>query len=59
MPPTPMEARPTTLAPQDEVMLLNGMGGYGYSACGVGMPMMFDTIVRSLTGIAIRYRDGH
>ncbi len=40
-------------------MLLNGMGGYGYSASGVGMPMMYDTTVKSLTGIAIRYKDGH
>lgn len=34
------------------------IGGYGYSPYGMGMPMMYDTTVRSLTGIAIRYKDG-
>jgi hypothetical protein len=34
------------------------MGGFGYSPYGMGMPMMYDTTVRSLTGIAIRYKDG-
>ena len=34
------------------------MGGYMYSPYGMGTPMMYDTTVRSLTGIAIRYTDG-
>ncbi|WP_447965357.1 hypothetical protein [Nitrospira sp. Ecomares 2.1] len=34
------------------------IGGYGYSPYGMGTPMMYDTTVRSLTGIAIRYQDG-
>ena len=34
------------------------MGGYMYSPYGMGTPMMYDTTVRSLTGIAIRYKDG-
>lgn len=34
------------------------VGGYGYSAYGMGTPMTYDTTVRSLTGIAIRYTDG-
>ena len=34
------------------------IGGYGYSPYGMAMPMMYDTTVRSLTGIAIRYKDG-
>ena len=34
------------------------IGGYGYSPYGMGMPMMYDTTVRSLTGIAIRYKNG-
>lgn len=33
-----------------------GMGGYGYGYGG-GMPLAYDTTVRSLTGIAIRYKD--
>jgi hypothetical protein len=33
-----------------------GMGGYGYGYGG-GMPLVNDTTVRSLTGIAIRYKD--
>ena len=38
-----------------------GMGGYGgggyyYSSYGMATPMMYDTTVRSLTGIAIRYK---
>lgn len=38
-------------------MLLNGMGKYGDSVYGVGMFMLSDTTVRSLTGIAIRYKN--
>jgi len=34
------------------------VGGFGYSPYGMGTPMMYDTTVRSLTGIAIRYKDG-
>ena len=34
------------------------MAGYGYAPYGMGMPMTYDTTVRSLTGIAIRYKDG-
>ena len=34
------------------------IGGFGYSPYGMGTPMMYDTTVRSLTGIAIRYQDG-
>jgi len=34
-----------------------GMGGYYYSSYGMGTPMMYDTTVRSLTGVAIRYKD--
>jgi len=37
----------------------SSMGGYYYSSYGMRMPMMYDTTVRSLTGIAIRYKDGH
>jgi hypothetical protein len=33
--------------------------GYSYSGYGMGTPMMYDTTVRSLTGVAIRYKDGH
>ena len=34
------------------------VGGYGYSPYGMAMPMTYDTTVRSLTGIAIRYTEG-
>ncbi len=34
------------------------VGGFGYSPYGMGTPMMYDTTVRSLSGIAIRYQDG-
>ncbi len=34
------------------------VGGFGYSPYGMGTPMMYDTTVRSLSGIAIRYKDG-
>jgi hypothetical protein len=34
------------------------IGGYAYSPYGMGTPMTYDTTVRSLTGIAIRYKDG-
>ena len=34
------------------------VGGFMYSPYGMGTPMMYDTTVRSLTGIAIRYTDG-
>ncbi|MDR4462101.1 MAG: hypothetical protein MRJ67_16545 [Nitrospirales bacterium] len=34
------------------------IGGFGYSPYGMGTPMMYDTTVRSLTGIAIRYQNG-
>lgn len=34
------------------------IGGFGYSPYGMGTPMMYDTTVRSLSGIAIRYQDG-
>ena len=33
------------------------VGGFGYSPYGMGTPMMYDTTVRSLTGVAIRYQD--
>ena len=33
------------------------IGGYGYSPYGMGTPMTYDTTVRSLTGIAIRFTD--
>lgn len=33
-------------------------GGYGYSPYGM-TPMLYDTTIRSLSGIAIRYKDGH
>lgn len=33
--------------------------GYSYYANGIGTPMTYDTTVRSLTGVAIRYTDGH
>ena len=33
-----------------------GAGGYYYSGYGMGRPMMYDTTVRSLTGIAIHYK---
>ncbi|GJL59096.1 MAG: hypothetical protein NPIRA03_19530 [Nitrospirales bacterium] len=34
------------------------IGGFGYAPYGMGTPMMYDTTLRSLTAIAIRYKNG-